>query len=75
MNFFFRNPTVTGTSILGIKFDDGVVIAADLLGSYGSMAKLFQLPRLFKVNDETVIGGTGDYADFQYLTNIIEDRV
>lgn len=69
------NPTVTGTSILGIKFEDGVVIAADLLGSYGSMAKLFQLPRLFKVNDQTVIGGTGDYADFQYLTDLIEDRV
>lgn len=28
----FRNPIVTGTSVLGIKFEGGVAIAADTLG-------------------------------------------
>jgi 20S proteasome alpha/beta subunit len=27
-----QSPTVTGTSVLGVKFKDGVVIAADNLG-------------------------------------------
>ena len=66
---------VTGTSIIGVAFDSGVIIAADVLGSYGSMAKLRHLNRIFKVNDTTVIGADGDYADFQFLNEIIEDRV
>ena len=30
---------MTGTSVLGLKCTDGVVLAADKLGSYGSMAR------------------------------------
>ncbi len=70
-----RNPLVTGTSVVGITFDNGVIIAADLLGSYGSMAQLRNLPRVFKVNDSTAIGASGDLADFQYLHEIINDKV
>ncbi|KAH3865032.1 hypothetical protein DPMN_028070, partial [Dreissena polymorpha] len=68
-------PIVTGTSVLGLKFKDGVVLAADKLGSYGSMAKFRDLTRLLKVNDQTVVGAGGDYADYQFLTEIIEQRV
>ena len=32
-------PVTTGTSVLGVKFDGGVAIAADMLGSYGSLAR------------------------------------
>ena len=70
-----RNPGVTGTSVLGITFEGGVIIAADLLGSYGSMAQLRNLPRVFKVNDVTAIGGSGDYADYQFLLDVIKDKV
>jgi 20S proteasome subunit beta 7 len=70
-----RNPTVTGTSVIGIAFDKGVIIAADSLGSYGSMAKLRNVQRIHKVNDSTVIGGHGDFADFQFLLDIIEAKV
>lgn len=66
---------VTGTSVIGVVFDKGVIIAADSLGSYGSMAKLRHIPRIFKVNDSTVIGGHGDYADYQFLNEIVEARV
>lgn len=66
---------VTGTSVLGIVFDKGVLIAADSLGSYGSMAHLRNLPRVFKVNDVTAVGGSGDYSDLQFLQEIIEDKV
>lgn len=70
-----RNPMVTGTSVVGIVFDGGVVIGADMLGSYGSMAQLRNLPRVFKVNEATVIGGSGDYADFQFLHEVIKQKV
>jgi 20S proteasome subunit beta 7 len=75
LNLEKSHPSVTGTSVLGVAFDGGVLIAADVLGSYGSMAKLRHLPRVFKVNDSTVIAGHGDYADMQFLNQIIEDRV
>lgn len=66
------NPITTGTSVLGIKFDGGVAIAADMLGSYGSLARFPGVPRLSKVNPKTVIGFGGDYADGQYLMESLE---
>ncbi|KAL8595544.1 hypothetical protein ACOMHN_000752 [Nucella lapillus] len=68
-------PTVTTTSVLGLKFKDGVVLAADMLGSYGSLARYRNCPRLLRVNDQTILGCSGDYADFQFLSSIINQRV
>ncbi|KAJ6652772.1 hypothetical protein lerEdw1_010626 [Lerista edwardsae] len=69
------SPMVTGTSVLGLKFDGGVIIAADMLGSYGSLARFRNISRIMKVNDSTVLGASGDYADFQYLKQVIEQMV
>ncbi|XP_070622412.1 proteasome subunit beta type-4 [Erythrolamprus reginae] len=69
------SPMVTGTSVLGLKFDGGVMIAADTLGSYGSLARFRNLSRIMKVNDSTVLGASGDYADFQYLKQVLEQMV
>ncbi|XP_046350362.1 proteasome subunit beta type-4-like [Haliotis cracherodii] len=68
-------PIVTGTSVLGIKFNGGIAIAADMLGSYGSMARFRDISRVLKVNETTVLGGGGDYADFQFIRSIINQRV
>ncbi len=32
-------PIVTGSSVVGIKYRDGVMLAADTLASYGSLAR------------------------------------
>uniref|UniRef100_A0A6Q2XGI1 Proteasome subunit beta n=1 Tax=Esox lucius TaxID=8010 RepID=A0A6Q2XGI1_ESOLU len=69
------NPMVTGTSVLGVKFTGGVIIAADMLGSYGSLARFRNISRLMKVNDNTILGASGDYADYQYMKQIIEQMV
>lgn len=94
---------VTGTSVLGVKFSGGVIIAADMLGSYGSLARFRNISRLMKVssscsdcwrqcaeaswpqsvlmvsgsqvNDSTILGASGDYADYQYLKRVIEQMV
>jgi len=68
-------PTVTGTSVLGIKFDGGVIIAADTLGSYGSMARFREVSRITKVNETTVFSAAGDYADYQFLKSELEQMV
>jgi len=64
-----------GTSVLAFRFNEGVIIAADMLGSYGSLARFRDCPRLLKVNDCTVLGAAGDYADFQFLSNAIQQQV
>jgi len=70
-----QQPVTTGTSVLGVAFDGGVVIAADLLASYGSLARFRDIPRVFKVNDKCVIGCGGDYADYQFLLKAIEQKM
>jgi len=69
------SPVVMGSSVIAFQFKDGVIMAADMLGSYGSLARFRNCPRLYKVNDTTIIGASGDYADFQFLTNEIEQQV
>ncbi|NWR39220.1 PSB4 protein, partial [Tachuris rubrigastra] len=70
-----RSPMVTGTSVLGVKFEGGVMLAADTVGSYGSLARFRGISRLLRVNDCTVLGASGDYADFQYLRQVIDQMV
>uniref|UniRef100_UPI00358DF28C proteasome subunit beta type-4 isoform X2 n=1 Tax=Myxine glutinosa TaxID=7769 RepID=UPI00358DF28C len=70
-----QNPMVVGTSVLGVTFAGGVAVAADMLGSYGSLARFKNISRVMRVNDCTVLACAGDYADYQYLHDIIEQMV
>ncbi|XP_057244978.1 proteasome subunit beta type-4-like, partial [Malurus melanocephalus] len=63
------------TSVLGLKFSGGVLLAADMVGSYGSLARFRGISRLLKVNNSTVLGASGDVADFQHLRQLLEQMV
>lgn len=65
----------TGTSVIGIQFKDGVIIAADILASYGSLARYRNCERIMKVNDNILLGASGDYADFQCIKSNIEKKM
>lgn len=60
--------------MLALAFDGGVIIAADTLVSYGSMARFRNCDRIKVVNKHTIVAATGDYADYQYLTKIIHQK-
>jgi len=62
-----QSPIVTGTSVIAMKFKDGVVIAADNLASYGSLARFTDVERLRGVGKHTVVGASGDVSDMQFL--------
>ncbi|KAH6931613.1 hypothetical protein HPB50_026122 [Hyalomma asiaticum] len=66
---------VTATSVLATKFNGGVMLAADILGSYGSLARFRNCHRILKVNDQIVAAASGDYADFQYLKSVIDQKM
>lgn len=69
-----QSPVTTGSSVLAMKYKGGVLMAADTLGSYGSMARFPDLNRIMKVNDTTVLGAGGDYADFQFISDVIQQK-
>ena len=79
MIFFFFSSRRRHTRLQGDWSSDvcssDLMLAADTLLSYGSMAMFRDCDRLMKVNDQIVMGGGGDYADFQYIQHAIEERV
>jgi len=68
-------PMSTGASVIAVVYDGGVVLAADKLASYGSMARFRDVPRVFKANEKAVMGFGGDIADYQFIRDIIEQKV
>ena len=66
-------PIVTSSSVLGVKYRDGIMLAADNLASYGSLARFFDFNRLFSVGKYTVIGAGGDVSDFQHIQYLLDE--
>ncbi|TFY74152.1 hypothetical protein EWM64_g9859 [Hericium alpestre] len=70
-----QQPIVTGTSILALKYKDGIMLAADNLASYGSLARFKDVSRLRQIGEYTVIGASGDMSDFQYITRELDSVI
>jgi 20S proteasome subunit beta 7 len=70
-----QQPIVTGTSVLAVKFKDGIMMCTDCLASYGSLARFRNVERMIKVGDSTVIGASGDISDFQYITYLMDKLI
>lgn len=68
-------PIVVGSSILGIKYAGGVMIASDCLCSYGSLARFPNLSRMKKVGENTMIACGGEYSDFQALHRDLDELI
>lgn len=65
----------SGGSVIGLKYNGGVLMASDTLLSYGSLAKWPNIPRIKLVGAHTAICATGDYADFQEMTKLLQNHV
>lgn len=68
-----QQPIVTGTSVLGIKYKDGVMLAADTLASYGSLARFKDVTRIKPVGEYTLLGAGGEMSDFQTIMEMMEE--
>jgi len=67
-----QRPLVTGTSVVGLRYKDGVMIAADTLASYGSLAMFKDVVRISKVGSYTLVGGSGEMSDYAYVMDLVE---
>ena len=63
-----------GSSVLAIKYKDGVMIAADTAVSYGSMRKEKDARRIKQLSDEIIYASSGEMADFQNLQKMLEKK-
>lgn len=57
-------PVNIGTSIMAMKYKDGVMIAADTAVAYGSMKKTKHAKRMAKLSDEVALACSGEMSDF-----------
>jgi 20S proteasome subunit beta 7 len=68
-----QQPIVTGTSILALKYKDGIMMASDTLASYGSLSRFMDVRRIIHVEGaNSIVGAGGDMSDFQYIQHSID---
>eukprot|EP00538_Stauroneis_constricta_P005215 CAMPEP_0119551036 /NCGR_PEP_ID=MMETSP1352-20130426/4424_1 /TAXON_ID=265584 /ORGANISM="Stauroneis constricta, Strain CCMP1120" /LENGTH=249 /DNA_ID=CAMNT_0007597043 /DNA_START=154 /DNA_END=903 /DNA_ORIENTATION=- len=65
-------PIVTGTSVVGLQYKDGILLAADTMLSYGSMVKSFQTPRMKAIQGQILLAASGEYSDFQEICQQVD---
>lgn len=70
-----QQPIITGTSVISMKYNNGVIIAADNLGAYGSLLRFNDIERLIPVGKNTVVGISGDISDMQHIEDVLEEMV
>ena len=57
----------TGAAVAAVRVKDAVVMVADTLVSYGSMARYQDVSRVHILDGRIAIAFTGDHADFQEI--------
>jgi 20S proteasome subunit beta 7 len=65
----------SGGSVIGVKYDGGVLLAADTLLSYGSLAKWPNIPRIVILGQFSAMCASGDYADFQEVAKELQEEI
>jgi 20S proteasome subunit beta 7 len=66
-------PIVTGSTVIGMKYNGGVMLASDTLASYGSLARYKDVRRIQKIGDNTLIGASGEFSDYQSIIEMLEN--
>lgn len=66
-------PYVTGTSVLALKYKDGVMVACDTLGAYGSTKRYKSVERIKRINDHVVLAASGELSDFQHILKLLDE--
>jgi len=68
-----QDPIVTGTSVLAVRYADGIAMTADTLASYGSLARFRTEERIKSLGNNMMIGAAGDLSDFQWMMKHLDE--
>ncbi|KAL6276058.1 hypothetical protein ACE6H2_019659 [Prunus campanulata] len=72
---FLRYPYVTGTSVVALKYKDGILMAADMGGSYGSTLRYKSVERMKPIGKHSLLGASGEISDFQELLRYLDELI
>ena len=67
-------PVNIGSSVMAVKYRDGVMIGADTAVAYGSMKKSKHTTRMTQLSEETALASGGEMSDFQELLKIFKEK-
>ncbi|EDW36933.1 GL25789 [Drosophila persimilis] len=68
-------PVAMGSSVIGIRYDKGVLIAADTTVFEGSVPRYQDVDRIFKINKQIIMGGGGNFHDVQMYRRTIGKQI
>lgn len=68
-------PYVTGTSVVALKYKDGILMAADMGGSYGSTIRYKSVERIKPIGKHSLLGASGEISDFQELLRNLDELI
>ncbi|KAI5173008.1 20S proteasome subunit beta 7 [Nematocida sp. LUAm3] len=60
---------VLGTSVLAVKYREGIMVATDMQASYGSYAKYKRVSRIVEISPDILLSSSGEYSNFQELVH------
>ncbi|KAI5189637.1 20S proteasome subunit beta 7 [Nematocida minor] len=66
---------VMGTTVLAIKYKDGIMVASDTQLSYGSYCKYKNIERVGVVSKNTFLGSSGEYSNFQEMLKMLRIKM
>ena len=71
-----QSTVYTGSSVIGLKYNKGIIIACDTLMHYGSSLSLTKSYERIKVlNNRTLIGYSGEFSDMQETQRILNELI
>lgn len=70
-----QQPIVTGTSVIGLKFKDGVIIAADNLGTFSHAARIYYVLYTNMLALSASYGSLARFTDVKRLRNFQDTSV
>ncbi|KAH7560991.1 hypothetical protein JRO89_XS10G0155500 [Xanthoceras sorbifolium] len=68
-------PYVTGTSVVALKYKDGILMASDMGGSYGSTLRYKSVERLKPIGKHSLLGASGELSDFQEILRYLDELI
>lgn len=69
-----QRPMTVGGSVIGLYFNEGIIIATDTAVNYGDRIQMFKnAQRVSKINNNTIFGSSGEFSDFQEIQDLFED--
>lgn len=66
---------VMGTTILAVKYADGIMVASDTQLSYGSYCKYKDIERIGVVSHNTFLASSGEYSNFQEMIKMLRIKM